>query len=279
VGAARDHLAPQRLRRGAEEIASWTARGELSYVDVSDAQSRYEPVLPPGDRKLAYADTTQLATLLAEDVGAVAKWRDDYYAAEFGAGRNDLEISAAAQEEVARVLFLGGDVAGARTQLEQALARAPQSVSVHNNLAVVLAGEDSLEAAEQHWRTALALGSSDPGLWLNLGLTRWVQGDTVAAVDLLARGLAGAGSYERACSLLGLPPDDGADRSGSAPLTEAETRALLRAALQRVPQSAIAKAATPTAKPVPPTRAPRTRTAGTRSAKEMGLQHYLYWIE
>jgi tetratricopeptide (TPR) repeat protein len=266
-------------RAGAEEIASWTARGELAYVDVADAQSRYEPVLPPGDRKLAYADTTQLAALLAGDVSAVAKWRDDYYAAEFGAARNDLEISASAQEEIARVLFLGGDLPGARTQLEQALARAPQSVSVHNNLAVVLAGEDSLEAAEQHWRTALALGASDPGLWLNLGLTRWVQGDTVGAVDLLARGLAGAGGYANACTKLGLPPDDAADRAGGAPMTEAETRALLRAALQRVPQQAIAKASAPSAKPVPAARAPRTRTAATRSAQKMGLQHYLYWIE
>jgi hypothetical protein len=204
--------------------------------------------------------------------------RQTYYAKHFGRSE-ELVASADALGELARVYFLGDDLSGARARLDEALRKAPQSIPTRNNLGVVLAGMDSLDAAEDQWRTAIALGAADPGVWLNLGLARWVQGDSLMAQELLARGIAGAGGYEGACHRMGLPATDSLDRASSAPLTEAETRVLLRAALRRVPAKAIADTSTTPRFTRRPLKVPRSRIAATRSAQEMGLHHYLCWIE
>src|SRR5678816_114201 len=41
----------QAWRDGADEITAASARAPVEYVDVTDSQVRYEPVLPPGERK------------------------------------------------------------------------------------------------------------------------------------------------------------------------------------------------------------------------------------
>jgi hypothetical protein len=264
-------------RVGAQEYASWSARGQLQLVDVAEAQSRYQPVVPPGERHPQSLDTGRLATRLAAEGDTISRWRDSYFAERFGSVAGEMVASAPALEEVGRVTYLGGDLAGARDVLGRAVRQAPQSVSAHNNLGVVLAGLDSLGAAEEHWRAALALGGRDPGLWLNLGLARFIQGDSLEAGPLLAQGIEGAGGYEAACRLLSLPPDESADRAGQARLSQAETRAMLRSALRRVPARTAAQRVPPAPPPISKPR--QTRTAATRGASAEDLKPHWYWME
>jgi tetratricopeptide (TPR) repeat protein len=267
--------------RGVEAYRSWGARGQLTLVDVAEAQGRYEPVLPPGGREISTADVTRLTARLDEDAQAVSRWRATYFASRYAGLEKDLGASVDALNEIARVYLLAGKLAEARARLEQALEKDPGSVTVHNNLAVVLAGQDSLAQAEAHWQTALALGSDAPGVWLNLGLARYVQGDTLPAAELLAEGLERAGGYASACQLLGLPPGDEPERAGTTGLTAAELRLLLRTALRKVPSPAVGRAEPQGApgRSATAARLPKLRVAAVRSEAAGELLRYLHWME
>ena len=263
-------------RMGAEEIASWSSRGQIGYVDVTDAQSRYEPVLPPGERRARVLDEVKFGERLAAQAATVSKMRDEYFAAHYGGAARDLEASADALNELARVFLDGGDLTGARGQREEALRKAPQSVTVHNNLGVVLAALDSLPLAEDHWRTALALGARDAGIRINLGLARLARGDSAEASGLLARGLADAGGYEAACRLAGLSNSDSLDRA-SGPGGDDGLRARLRAAFRRAQAQGV-----PARGPaLPPGRAARGPGAveGQLGTGVPGMYRYMYWAE
>ncbi len=108
-------------RRGAEAWAGWNARGQLSLVDVSASQARYEPVVPPGERRTLVLDDGRLDSLLARDAASLTEWREAWALERFGDPQRKA-ASAGALEEVARVTWEGGDFAGARALLEQALA-------------------------------------------------------------------------------------------------------------------------------------------------------------
>ncbi len=265
-------------RLGAEEVASWSMRGQIAYVDVEQAQARYEPAYPPGDRKPVALDTARVAERLAAAAGSVDAWRRDFYTARYGGLPKDLEASVQALDEIAHVLFDGGDLDGARVQLEQALARAPQSIAAHNNFAIVLAAADSLDEAEEHWRTALVLGAKHPGVWLNLGLGRWALGDTLSASQFIAYGVIAAGGYEQACGLIGLTPQDSLNRAGVDQSSRADTRAALLHALRnalRVSGSA--------APQISSLRMPGSKPGGTpgtsyRTSNPHAFRHY-HWIE
>jgi transglutaminase-like putative cysteine protease len=256
-------------RDGADEINAASANGPVGTYDVTDSQIRYEPVSPPGERRIRALDDARFTARITAEAKAVSAIRDEYFAARFGASARDLEASADALEQVARVDFEGGDLPGARQQLEGALAKAPQSVSAHNNLGVVLAAMDSLGAADDQWRAAQALGGRDPGIALNRGLGRWASGDSATAVTMLATAVADAGGYAAACKLISLPPEDSAQRSGKSP--EALTLdARLRNLLKQNPAG--------TGK----TRHGATATdAGSSlpSPQVRGIETYLYWIE
>ncbi len=267
-------------RAGAEEYATWSARGAVGTVDVIEAQTRYEPAQPPGERKPVVLDAAGVSARLAADAKAVGTMRDAYFAARFGSVPRELEASAGALAEVAHATMLGGDLAGAHSLLGDALAKAPQSGSLHNNFAIVLAGLDSLAEAEDHLWTALAMGADEPGVWLNAGMLRWAQGDTTRAIELLAHGVAAAGGTADAFRLLALSAEDSTDRAAGAPVTSAGMRAALRKAAARVPATSAAKPATG-ARPasVRPVRPPRLRVAATRSAMDEPFERHLYWIE
>lgn len=258
-------------RDGADEIANATASDTVRYVDVADAQSRYEPALPPGDRRIRTLDETRFAARLAGEAKAIGSMRDEYFAARYGAGVQQLEATAEALEEVARIEFEGGDFAGARTQLEGALAKAPHSASVHNNLGVVLAAMDSLAAADEHWRAALALGRPDPGIALNRGLACWARGDSITAASLLAPAIAEAGGYAAACRLVALSPEDSLDAAGGLASEELTLRMRIRSLLRH------------TAAAVKEKGRGGGRAAGLEAAPPAvpvrGLSKYLYWIE
>ncbi len=261
----------QAWRDGADEINTAAASGPVGTYDVTDSQIRYEPALPPGDRHIRTLDEARFGVRLAAEAKAVGAIRDEYFAAHFGASARDLEATADALEQVARIDFEGGDLAGARKELLGALAKAPQSVSVRNNLGVVLAAMDSLDAADEYWRSALALGSRDAGIALNRGLGRWAAGDSLAAAPILAAAVTEAGGYASACRLIALPPEAPADHaSGASPegLTLPERlRSLLRhsasAGTDRPRAGAGAKDAG-SSLPSPPVH---------------GIGTYLHWIE
>jgi hypothetical protein len=261
----------QAWRDGADEIGAAAARAPASYFDVTDAQVRYEPAMPPGDRHIRMVDEARFDSLLSAEAKAVGAMRDEYFAAHFGAAARDLEETAGALEEVARVDFEGGDYQGARQQLEGALAKAPLSASAHNNLGVVLAAMDSLGAAEEHWSSALALGRRDPGIGLNRALGRWAAGDSASAGPMVGAAIAAAGGYAAACHLIGLAPSDSLDRAaglGSEDLT-------LRAGIRNLFRQNSVGGST---KPPAGARPARAETT-PRSPTIRGIATYMYWIE
>jgi tetratricopeptide (TPR) repeat protein len=180
-----------------------------------------------------------------------------------------LEATADALEQVARVDFEGGDLPGARQQLEGALAKAPQSAAAYNNLGVVLAAMDSLTAADEHWRAALALGSRDPGIRLNRGLARWAAGDSLSALPILATAVADAGGYAAACRLIDLPAEEPSDHSSDAP--EILT---LRARLRNLLKQSAAGSGK-----LPPSARARDAETALPSPLVRGIGSHLYWIE
>jgi hypothetical protein len=261
----------QAWHDGADEIASATTQGDVGYVDVTDSQTRYEPVLPPGERRIRTADEARLTASLVQEAKGVSAMRDEYFAARFGASTQELEASAEALLDVAHIEFQGGDTEGARKHLEEALSKAPQSAQTHNNLGVVLAVMDSLPAADTHWGTAVALGRRDAGITLNRGLARWAVGDSAAARSLTAAAVAEAGGYAAACGLIGLTPQDSLDRAGQYDPEDLT----LRAGIRRLLRLSAAPGSQKSRAGAPPPIAEKAPTSPP--VRRMG--RYLYWIE
>ena len=261
----------QAWRDGADEIQAASARGPVGYYDVTDAQARYEPSMPPGDRHIRLVDEARFMARLSAEAKTISAMRDEYFAAQYGVDARKMEASADALMEVARVDFEGGDLKGARGQLVGALAKAPQSASAHNNLGVVLAAMDSLRAADEHWATAIALGTRNAGIALNRGLGRWAAGDSVSAGRILGPAIADAGGYAAACGLIGLAPTDSLDRAGNPAPEDLILRSRIRNLLRETAVGAGAKprtAARPSSAEVTPP-----------STSVHGIGKYLYWIE
>jgi len=261
----------QAWQDGADEIATARAQGEPGYVDVTDSQTRYEPVLPPGDRRIRTADEAKLTAGLQQEAKKVSSMRDAYFAARFGSSTKDLETSADALLDVARIEFEGGDLEGARKSLIEALGKAPQSGQVHNNLGVVLAAMDSLPAAESHWSTAVALGRPEPGITLNRGLARWAAGDAAGCKRLVSEAVTKAGGYAATCQLIGLAPADSLDKASSMEPEDLTLRAGIRSLLRLSAVPGASKSRTG----VPPPKAEKFPTSPP--VGRMG--RYLYWIE
>lgn len=255
-------------RAGAEQIASATRRGDLETIDVAAAQERFEPAYAAGPRVAAVPDSAEFERRWSRAAAEIAARRESHLAARL-ARLGPATSSPAALLEVARVLVLGGDFAGARTQLLRAADLDPASSVVHHDLAVTLAAMDSLEAAERHSRTALALSGGNAGEWLNLGLIGWARGDTAEAAMSVARGIELAGGYEAACHLLTLAPEDSLER-GTADTLATDLRALLRAAAARAAESP-ARAV--------PAAAPRARAPLAPARVAPGLHRHLHWAE
>ena len=91
---------------------------------------------------------------------------------------------------------------------------------------------DSLRAADEQWRAAIALGRRDPGIALNRGLARWAEGDSVSAGQMLGTAVAEAGGYIAACRLIGLAPEDSLDRAADLAPEDLTLRARIRSLLR-----------------------------------------------
>lgn len=270
---------------GAEEVAKWSAQGQIFYWPVTEAQERYEPATPPGVRKMAVPDTQALERRITAEAREYGALRDTFFASNYGTTGHDLEISAAALVEIAGVNFQGGDLEGARTQLESALQKSPQSVASHNDLGVVLASLGKLSEAEEHWRTAAVLDSRNAGVVLNLGVAQCFRGDSLAGREMLARGAGLAGGFRQACGLLGLSPADSLQRSSEGAAgpdaPDAWLRAQLRAALAAPvvrTGSARRRAASPSGRAgLAPMAGPAPDTLAVPAFPAVLRQH-LWWI-
>ncbi|HVP39912.1 MAG TPA: hypothetical protein VMS93_12090, partial [Candidatus Saccharimonadales bacterium] len=212
---------------GSENYRTWAERGQLSLVDVEEAQARYEPVqLPPPDW-LASVDTAAIATRLAADAAAIEGWRTAFLAATRGTATEDSAVTPRVTIVLARVAYEGGELDEARKTLDSLPVR---TAAVRNDLGAVLARQGRLPEAFQEVAAALDLDRADPGIWLNLGLVAYESGDTAQARELLGRGVFLAGGAEAAGALLGVPAADSTGKAAGRGLTAEEARRLLREA-------------------------------------------------
>jgi hypothetical protein len=267
-------------RTGAESYAGWAARGQVSSVDVLEAQSRYEPApTPAGAEPPAVPALAGLEARLDRDARTVAGWREEHLATRYAGVREAGEPSHEALNQIAHVYYLAGTLDQARAQLRRMLDRDPGSARAHNNLAATLAAEGQADAALEHLQAALAADPGDAGIWLNVGLVHYSVGDTASAIAPFATGVERSGGYARACALLGLSGDEGAAREGSRRMTAEEVRRLLRDARTRVPAGAPAGADTTAGRRAPPQRPPalRTRVGAARSELAAEMRLLMYW--
>lgn len=267
-------------RQGAEAYASWNARGRLARVDIGDAASRYEPAVPQtGTDAAPNLDLGALQDRVREDLDTVAAWRADHLTSRYGAWEQALEVTPEALNQIAHVYFSAGRLEPAAEQLERARALSPDAPQTLNNLGNVRAVHGELDDAIALYAAAVRGDSTDAGTWLNLGLVRYLSGDTLGAAPPLMRGVERSGGYEAACRLLGLVPDETVARGSAKRMSDEEVRALLRAALIKVPHAGAQPDTTaPAARDS--ARTPRrwvSRVAGGRSAGESELPDVLYW--
>jgi len=264
-------------KTGMDSYANFSSRGRVSLVDITDAQSRYEPAELPGSAVIPVLDTKSLEARVSQDLREVASWREAYLAGRYSGTRQGLEVTPAALNEVAQVYFLAGKMGEARRSLEQALAKEPGSAKTVNNLANVDAAEGDLAKAADRYTQALAMDKSDAGVWLNLGLTRYAAGDSADADQPLARGIEMSGGYEAACALLGLKAEEAPTREGTKKMSAEEARDLLKQALRKVPAGTAAAQALETGKSPEPARRWTSRIAASRGAGRVELSDLLYW--
>jgi tetratricopeptide (TPR) repeat protein len=261
---------------GAEGYSSWIQRGRVELADVSGSQLKYEQGVLGGTPAVPQLDVAKIEARLSEDRRTLAIWRSAFIASRFAGVRDSLVASDEALNQMARLYFLAGQTSEAADALARALAASPSSARTLNNLAVVEAAGGDLERSSAQLRDVVTIDPADAGPWLNLGLVRDAAGDSTAAGDALDRGIALSGGYAGACTMLGIAPEEqGVNLEGTQRMTAEEARALLKAAVRRVPH---APASAPS--PAPATAKPRpwtSRTAGGRSSDRTALADLLYW--
>ena len=263
-------------REGMDTYQSFDSRDRLQLVDITDAQSKYEPAELPGAGTLPALDTDQLRARLTSDLHEIVSWREQYMDSRYKATREGLEETPDALNEIAHVYFLAGKLEESRGALEKALVKEPASARTLNNLGNVEAASGAMDKAAQRYASALEAEKSDGGVWLNLGLTSYVRGDSAHTEEALERGVELSGGYEGACTLLGIPVDETATREGRKKMTSMEARALLKAAIAKVPaRGATPGGPNPPPKVSEPARRWTSRTAGSRG--ELELTDVLYW--
>ena len=94
-------------RDGADQITAAMATDTVRTFDVTQAQTRYEPATPPGERRIRALDEAHFNTRLQAEAKGISSIREEYFAARFGASTRELEATADALEQVARIEFEG----------------------------------------------------------------------------------------------------------------------------------------------------------------------------
>jgi tetratricopeptide (TPR) repeat protein len=270
-------------REGAEAYRGWKSRGRLSLVSVSAAQTEFPPADLPGEpAPAAELDVSRFQALLDHDSQTLRGWSDDYIATRFVDVRENTTPSESALNELARVQFLGGDIEGAKRELQRLLASNASSASANNNAAVIEIAEGSPETALQFLSVALESDRNDPGIRLNLGLVFYAAGDSVQAWRLLDRAVQDCGGLESAAALLGAKVGPIHDRGQGTAITNEEVVELLQKALLAVPESfADETIAAPDSTSIYPTpnQPMRLQVAATRGVQIQRLHELMYWKE
>jgi tetratricopeptide (TPR) repeat protein len=264
-------------KSGMDSYSSWASRDRVTLVDVTDAQSRYEPAEPLGPVDLPSLDGKAFEARLTRDLAELAGWRSQFMESRYKSTREGMETTAAALSEVAHTYYFAGRMAEARGALEQALVKEPRSAAVLNNLGNVEAAQGELAKAADRYTQALAADKSDSGVWLNLGLARYAAGDSTGSDQALARGIELSGGYDAACALLGLPVGETSTREGTQKMSAEEARQLLKEALRKVPAGSASGPSGTTPKSSVPSRRWTSRVAGSRGADRVELSDLLYW--
>lgn len=94
-----------------------------------------------------------------------------------------------ALNNLADALVREGDLAGARTSLEESLRIFNSNAGAHYNLGVVLAQAGNTSEAIEHYRAALRFDSLNPNIHNNLGLSLLAEGNAEEAVGELGEAL------------------------------------------------------------------------------------------
>lgn len=264
-------------KSGMDSYSSWSSRGRLALVDVTDAQSRYAPAELPGSAEVPLIDGKAFEARLTRDLSELAAWRSDFMESRYKGTREGLEVTSSALNEVAHMYYFAGKMDDARRSLEQALAKKPGSPVILNNLGNVEAAQGELAKAADRYSQALATDKSDSGVWLNLGLARYAAGDSAGSDEALARGIELSGGYEAACAVLGLPVGETSTREGTKKMSAEEARQLLKEALRKVPTGSARGQANTTPRPSEPARRWTSRVAAGRGADRVELSDLLYW--
>jgi tetratricopeptide (TPR) repeat protein len=179
-------------------------------------------------------------------------------------------------------LALIGEWAHAESVFVSLLSHAPSDPRALTNLGNVNLLRGDPQAALAFYDAAVRRDTADAGIRLNRATAMMLMGDQDRALPEAAEGVRRAGGERAAAALLGLgtggpPPPEG---KGAAPaqVTRDEVRALLAAAVGRVPADTVgagpAKArAAETGRKKPPS----WRSAGPRGAAESEATTVLYW--
>ncbi len=269
-------------RRGADQYAVRSARDRLSLVDVAENHLRYEPAEPRGIAFAAPAlDARDLRTRVDRDARTVESWRAEYVGSRFGEfQRPSASTSPGALNELAHVYLTTGKWTESRYRLESLLAQEPGSARARNNLAIICVVEGDLEKALSNLESAAASDSSDPGIWLNLGLTRQLVGDTLRAQAALGRGVDRTGGLGPAAQLLGLPMKGEAPPSTRKVDVAADTRALILAWREELAaRTALGAGDLPAASGTPAAPSERRSPTFEGAAGGSAVQELLYWKE
>jgi tetratricopeptide (TPR) repeat protein len=127
-------------------------------------QQRYRNYMRQGDFVTAVAELEQLVEIFP-DV--------ENYHVDLGRSRGQLGLQ----------LAMGGDVAGAINQFEQAAALLPDDAEIYHNWGTALMRVGALEQAAERIEQALELNPDHPGTHFNLGWVLENQGHQSLAID------------------------------------------------------------------------------------------------
>jgi tetratricopeptide (TPR) repeat protein len=263
-------------QEGADNYAKAARMDSVNLVDVQEAKTRYEANLPQDSAPVIAVDTTSLGRRVAAEGSAISGWREEYITTHFRDVLSPNGANAGARDVLAQTHYFAGRLDEALRLLEPTAdaARSPRRL---NNRGDVLAASGDLSGALASYAEAAVADPSDAGIWLNRGVVASLAGDSASAENFLGRGLENTELAE-ACRLLGLRPESGNLREGTARMSRAQLRGLLRAALAAIPRADSLRARAPS--PTRPRNA-RAITGGPRgsAAEPDDVRLHLYWRE
>lgn len=165
---------------------------EIDPSNISALNDRARLLTELGMNKEAFRDWGQLITLQPRDVmvrsglgntllrmGRIRDALDQFeIAMQLDPSREDLQLNAAAAQ------YQLGNYAAAREVYQQILDVNPQSADALNGMGLILQFVDNdPQAAEQHYRLALAINPNSAGAWFNIAFLEAGRGLNMKAIE------------------------------------------------------------------------------------------------